>query len=382
MHDPASTETASAQHWLSSFQDLAKEIKVDIVVGTIVERAVDQEGKWLEREVEIESDETGEKRTETRPVLENVSTYIDWNGEIVGRYKKRNLWWPEKDYLTAGDEEHQVFETRFGKVGLLVCTSPPFPRVVQHWFRSLILRHAGWDLAWPRAFEPLLLRGAEMIIAPTYWTGTDGGPEAMRHNPTSESDYLDVLVKARAWDNECAILVSRFPPECEAAPQTHGRCRNSSATSAPQFLGPPAILSGTKRPASAVPKSVCPSRVLSAERYATPLSSRGARTHARCSSDDFRPTQKGPQEEIVLVDLDLSILEVRALPQPSSARCRLTIRISPRPGRSQSVRLPARPHHQVAAGRETPGMGQGVNGTVAGRTCDICILIIRPTASH
>ena len=66
----------------------------------------------------------------------------------------------------------------------------------------------GWDLAWPRAFEPLLLRGAEMIIAPTYWTGTDGGPEGMKHNPNSETDFLQVLVKTRAWDNECAILVS------------------------------------------------------------------------------------------------------------------------------------------------------------------------------
>lgn len=241
LHDPASTETASAQHWLSSFQDLAKEIKVDIVVGTIVERAVDQEGKWLEREVEIESDETGEKRTETRPVLENVSTYIDWNGEIVGRYKKRNLWWPEKDYLTAGDEEHQVFETRFGKVGLLVC----------------------WDLAWPRAFEPLLLRGAEMIIAPTYWTGTDGGPEAMRHNPTSESDYLDVLVKARAWDNECAILF------CNVG--------------APVSWSP-----------------------------GDPFGNEEARVGCSQVCVPFKGSigrAKGPQEEIVLVDLDLSILE-------------------------------------------------------------------------
>lgn len=131
LHRAADSNTATAEHWLSTFQSLAKEVKVDIVVGTIVERAVDQDGKPLERQIEIENDETGEKRTETRPVLENVSTYIDWNGEIVGRYKKRNLWWPEKDYLCAGDEEHQVFDTRFGKVGILVCQSPPSSALLQ-----------------------------------------------------------------------------------------------------------------------------------------------------------------------------------------------------------------------------------------------------------
>lgn len=30
----------------------------------------------------------------------------------------------------------------------------------------------------------------------------------MKHNPNSETDFLQVLVKTRAWDNECAILVS------------------------------------------------------------------------------------------------------------------------------------------------------------------------------
>lgn len=230
LHRPSDSETATAQHWLSTFQHLAKDLRVDIVVGTIVERAVDAEsGQPLSRQVEIESDQTGERRTETRPVLENVSTYIDWNGEIIGRYKKRNLWWPEKDYLCAGDEEHQVFDTRFGKVGILVCTFP-FPG-------SSLARvtdlgpTAGWDLAWPRAFEPLLLRGADMIIAPTYWTGTDGGPEGMKHNPTSETDFLQVLVKTRAWDNECAILV-RLTPFLLAVRAVNGTLTRSRTRSA------------------------------------------------------------------------------------------------------------------------------------------------------
>lgn len=62
------------QHWLSSFKVLAKEREVDIVVGTIVERAEVGEGE------------------ERREVLKNVSHYVDKKGEVRGRYEKRNLW--------------------------------------------------------------------------------------------------------------------------------------------------------------------------------------------------------------------------------------------------------------------------------------------------
>ena len=36
---------------------------------------------------------------------------------------RRGIWWPEKDYLTKGEEDHQVFDTEFGRVGLLICES-------------------------------------------------------------------------------------------------------------------------------------------------------------------------------------------------------------------------------------------------------------------
>lgn len=91
---PSSTSHTEAEHWLQSFRTLAREVKVDIAVGTIVERATDQKtGEELSKEVEVEDDETGEKKTEKRPILENVAYYVDWNGEILGRYTKRNLWW-------------------------------------------------------------------------------------------------------------------------------------------------------------------------------------------------------------------------------------------------------------------------------------------------
>lgn len=89
----SSASHSTATHWLSSFQDLARELRIDIQVGTIVERAVDDDGTELSRDVEVVDDETGAKKVEQRPVLENVAHYIDWEGNILHRYKKRNLWW-------------------------------------------------------------------------------------------------------------------------------------------------------------------------------------------------------------------------------------------------------------------------------------------------
>lgn len=79
----------------------------------------------------------------------------------------------------------------------------------------------GWDLAWPSAFRRLLLLGAEMIIAPTYWTATDAGEIGLRHNPHSEKEYLECLVKTRAWENECALLVRSIVPLCFLPVLTH-----------------------------------------------------------------------------------------------------------------------------------------------------------------
>ncbi|KPV73516.1 uncharacterized protein RHOBADRAFT_54733 [Rhodotorula graminis WP1] len=207
----SSASHSTATHWLSTFQDLARELRVDIQVGTIVERAVDEDGNEIYRDVEVVDDETGDKRTEKRPVLENVATYIDWEGNILHRYKKRNLWWPEKEYLCEGSEDHQVFDTRFGKVGMLIC----------------------WDLAWPRAFQSLLLQRVDLVLAPTYWTKDDGGPLGLKHNPNSEVEYLKVLIPTRAWDNECAIVFTNAGAPAEwtesagASKNPHGRIGGS-----------------------------------------------------------------------------------------------------------------------------------------------------------
>lgn len=98
---------AQAEPALTTLCRLARELQVDIVAGTVIERV-------------------------NKSRMDNVATYISRSGEILSRYRKRNLWWPERDYLVPGeDDDHVVFETEYGKVGMLVC----------------------WDLAWPEAFR-------------------------------------------------------------------------------------------------------------------------------------------------------------------------------------------------------------------------------------
>lgn len=59
-----------------------------------------------------------------------------------------------RDYLTPGDEEHEVFELNGVKMGLLIC----------------------WDLAHPNAAAALAKQGVDVILAPTYWLATDSEP--------------------------------------------------------------------------------------------------------------------------------------------------------------------------------------------------------------
>ena len=59
--------------YLDKYAQLAKECKICIVPGTIVEA--------------LKDDETGEEK------LVNVAYFLNHDGEILGRYEKKNLWY-------------------------------------------------------------------------------------------------------------------------------------------------------------------------------------------------------------------------------------------------------------------------------------------------
>ena len=151
-------ELADAENkYCKFFQNLAKKYKIDIVPGSIIEK-----------------DKFG---------FHNTAYYIDSSGKIKSRYRKINLWHPERHYINPGHEV-AVCNTKFGKIGLIIC----------------------WDLIFPEIFRKMLQRGVNIVICPSYWCYGDAGKVGNKHDVNSESKLVDSLCMGRAFENEIAIV--------------------------------------------------------------------------------------------------------------------------------------------------------------------------------
>ncbi|MBF0103725.1 MAG: carbon-nitrogen hydrolase [Deltaproteobacteria bacterium] len=90
-------------------------------------------------------------------VYHNTAVVIDADGRFLGKYRKMHIpddpCYLEKFYFTPGDLGYQVFETRYAKLGVLIC----------------------WDQWYPEAARLTALKGAEIIFYPTAigWLGED-----------------------------------------------------------------------------------------------------------------------------------------------------------------------------------------------------------------
>ncbi|KAI1387229.1 putative hydrolase, carbon-nitrogen family [Hypoxylon trugodes] len=159
---------ADSATYLKRYQELAKELNICIVPGTIIE---------------LEGDS-----------LHNIAYFISSSGEIAGRYQKKNLWHPERKHLvSSADQSHEAFDTPLGRVGLLIC----------------------WDMAFPEAFRELISDGAQIICVPTFWSLRDVSDEGYALNPDGEALFLNSTVVSRAFENTCAIVFVNAggPPE-------------------------------------------------------------------------------------------------------------------------------------------------------------------------
>lgn len=176
--DPAYIEqTSRYKFYLDHYCALARELKICIVPGTLVERH-----PWTndlnQPDAIILNDKDGNYQ------LLNVSYFISNEGEILGSYSKKNLWDQERLHLSPGHEKHKSISTPFGKVGLLSC----------------------WDLAFPEAFRELVYDGAEIIIVTTCWTLDESSAFGLKLNPNYESLVLNSMVTARCFENTCAVI--------------------------------------------------------------------------------------------------------------------------------------------------------------------------------
>jgi len=156
---PLSGNNAFADYerrYVKHFQQLASQYALDIVPGSI-----------------IEGDSSG---------LYNTTYYIASTGEIRGRYQKVNLWLPERSYITPGHET-AVFNTNYGKIGLIIC----------------------WDLIFPEVFRAMLRQDVDIVICPSYWCFEDAG-EGMKHDANAEVKLVNALCITRAFENEVVLV--------------------------------------------------------------------------------------------------------------------------------------------------------------------------------
>ena len=102
-------------------------------------------------------------------VLYNTSVLIGRSGELVGKYRKVSLPREEIEGGVTPGTDFPVFDTDFGKIGMMIC----------------------WDVSFPEPARMLSLKGAEIIFMPI-WGG----------NLT--------LSKARAIENQVYLVSSTY----------------------------------------------------------------------------------------------------------------------------------------------------------------------------
>ena len=115
-------KTVSENDAVKHFQDVCKELSVVIPVSF------------------YEKDENR---------LYNTIAMIDANGEVLGIYRKTHIpddhFYQEKFYFSPGDTGFQVFETKYGKIGVGIC----------------------WDQWFPETARCMAIKGAEILLYPT-----------------------------------------------------------------------------------------------------------------------------------------------------------------------------------------------------------------------
>jgi predicted amidohydrolase len=145
------------------FSKLARRLRLHVVLGSIGEKAGGR--------------------------IYNTSCLLDDRGRLVGRYRKRFLWWTERPGTTPGHDA-PVFRTRLGRIGLALC----------------------WDLGFPEHFRDLALAGAEVVVCPAHWQAGDrfgrlspGDLPRVREFERAEDFFVNACVGARAAENGMAV---------------------------------------------------------------------------------------------------------------------------------------------------------------------------------
>ncbi|MBI4392683.1 MAG: carbon-nitrogen hydrolase [Euryarchaeota archaeon] len=109
----------------------------------------------------------------------NSAVAIDADGKMLGTYRKMHIpddpGFQEKYYFAPGDAGYRAFDTRFGRIGILIC----------------------WDQWYPEAARLTALQGAEVLFYPT----AIGHSEADRSVADTQREAWETIQRSHAIAN-------------------------------------------------------------------------------------------------------------------------------------------------------------------------------------
>lgn len=111
----------------------------------------------------------------------NTAVLIDREGRVAGKYRKVHLTMGEADKGMLPGNDYPVFDTDFGRIGIMIC----------------------WDNWFPETARILRLNGAEMIFLPIAGDGVPG--------------HWEAVSRTRAFDNGVYLISSATVSETPSA---------------------------------------------------------------------------------------------------------------------------------------------------------------------
>jgi len=116
----------------------------------------------------------------------NTAAIIDADGSLLGLYRKMHIpddpLYYEKFYFTPGDLGFRAWQTRYAKIGVLIC----------------------WDQWFPEAARLTAMQGAEILFYPT---AIGWHPGEKRKVGAQQHDAWETIQRSHAIANGCYVVV-------------------------------------------------------------------------------------------------------------------------------------------------------------------------------
>jgi len=117
-------------------------------------------------------------------VYHNTAAIIDANGSLLGCYRKMHIpddpSFHEKFYFTPGDLGFRAWQTRYGKIGVLIC----------------------WDQWYPEGARLTAMQGAEILFYPT---AIGWHPKEKKEYGVNQHGAWELIQRSHAVANGCFV---------------------------------------------------------------------------------------------------------------------------------------------------------------------------------